>query len=345
MISLDDDLRALPKAELHVHIEGTITPAMTRRLAARNKVDLDPGIFTPDGTAYRWENFLDLVTRVYQAMSLCMKTKEDYAEVTHDYLTRCADEGAIYIEFIAWPGQPKLSGISWKDIIDGMAEGIAKARKERGIDARINLTFERHNSVAVAEHDAGLMLSYPHELIVGLDIAGGEREGDIPQFMPVYQKVLKEFPRPLGVRLHALEGAGPANGRDALKLNPTRLGHGVRVIEDETLLREIVKRGIILEVCPTSNILAGIYPTYKEHPLRRLKDAGVRVCLNSDDPGLFGNSLGMEYQIARDHFGFSDAELLETTRVSIEGSYADKVLKDKMLSALAPRPAARPARG
>jgi adenosine deaminase len=330
---MDGRIRNIPKAELHVHIEGTVTPAVAREIAARNGIKIDPGIFSADGASYRWDGFLDLVTRVYQEMARCLKTAEDYETITYDYLRRCAAEGSIYEEPSGYPGQCKVSDISYRDMVDGMARGIDRARADTGIEARITMSFERHRPGEEAERDADIILSYPHPYIVGMDIAGGEREGDLAQFEGVYKRVLKNFGRPLGVRAHAGENIGPVNVWDALNRLPIdRIGHGVRSIEDPALTAELVRRGVVLEVCPTSNILAvKEYPDYAAHPLRKLYDAGVKLCLNSDDPGLFGNSIGMEYQIAKDRFGFTEEELRGITRTAIESSFAEEELKEKLL--------------
>ncbi|AGH97725.1 adenosine deaminase [Micavibrio aeruginosavorus] len=327
-----DSTRNIPKAELHVHVEGTVRPDIARQLAKKNGVTLPDDIFTPDGQGYQWSGFIDLVTRVYQAMAQCVRTRDDFKTITEDYLDRCAKEGAVYVEIIACCGQTHLSGISYKDMIDGIADGIDAARAKHGIEARINMTFERHRPGVEAQNDADMILSYKHPYIVGLDIAGGEMAGDIPQFLNDYNRVVQNFGRPLGIRLHAAENVGPQNGWDALALNPTRLGHGVRIIEDDTLVNEIVQRGIALEVCPTSNILAGVYPDFAAHPLKKLMDRGVRISLNSDDPGLFGNSIGEEYRVAHDEFGLTRDQLVQVTRDAINDSYADAALKTKLLA-------------
>lgn len=330
------DTLSIPKAELHVHIEGTLLPAAARELAERNGIKLDRNLFTPDGDAYQYKNFIELVTKVYQAVASCMRTKADYETVTYDYLSRCAAENTLYVEMIGCPGQCHRTGLLYRDMVDGMAAGIDRARADHGIEGRINMTFERHRSGVEASKDADMILSYPHSYVVGLDIAGGEKAGDIPQFAWLFERVRKAFGRPLGVRLHAGEGADPSvNIRDALALGVTRIGHGVRVVEDAALMKEVIKRGIVLEVCPTSNIM--IMPQYggdfRNHPLRRLYDAGVKVTINSDDPGLFGAgcSIGSEYAIAMREFGFTEDELTGVTRTAIEAAYVDDALRRRLL--------------
>lgn len=330
---LDPAIRKIPKAELHVHIEGTVTPDMARRLAQKNNVSLDPAIFSADGSRYQWKDFFHLVTAVYDSMAQSIRTKQDYEDITYDYLTRCAAEGSIYEEMIAWCSQGDAVGLSYPDMIEGMAAGIDRAQRDTGIIGRINTALVRHQPFAKVAQEAKTIAAFPHPYIVGLDIAGGEQPGDIPKYQPLFDTIYAGFGRTPGMRLHAGEAVGPQNVWDALALNPrpARIGHGVRSIEDSLLVADLAANGTVLEVCPTSNVLANIYGSYADHPLRKLMDAGVKICLNSDDPGLFGNSIGEEYQVARDHFGFSDAELLTATKTAVQASFAEDAVKKTLL--------------
>lgn len=332
---MTNTVNAIPKVELHVHVEGTVTPEKCRALAAKNNITLPDDLFTDDGHSYHYNGFVDAVTRVYFTIASTIKTAADYEDVTYDYLRRCAAENTLYVELIVAPGQCAHSGISYRDMIDGVAAGITRARTEFNIESRINLTFERifkassEKVMKKANDDAELMLSYKHDLIVGLDIAGGEDLGDIPQFRSAYMRVMNEFGRPLGCRMHAAENASAQNARDALDFGVTRIGHGVQVIMHPQTIAMLRNADVMLEVCPTSNILAltHLWPTYESHPLRELYDSGLHICLNSDDPGLFHTSIGREYQIALDHFGFTDKELFDVTRDAIGASFAPDDIK------------------
>ena len=328
---MDSKIRPLPKAELHVHIEGTVTPEMARKKAASHGMVLPDDIFSEDGKRFAWADFLDCVTRVYDAVASTIRTKQDFTDITYDYLKRCAQENAIYVEVIASPDHCERLGLSYKDMIDGMVDGIDKANKETGIEARINTTLVRHLPMSDVKKSADTIISYPHPYIVGLNLAGGEKEGDIPQFAPIIEEIRKKVPSIVGFGPHASEAAGPKNILDAINLNPTRIGHGVRAIEDPKAIKAVIDNNIVLEVCIDSNRLAGIYPDYKSHPLRDLINQGVRVTLNSDDPGLFGNSIGTEYQIAKDHFGLNENQLLQITRTAIEAAYVDAGVKQRLM--------------
>jgi adenosine deaminase len=138
----------------------------------------------------------------------------------------------------------------------------------------------------------------------------------------------------LGCSVHAGEWAGAESVRAALELPVTRIGHGVRAIEDPALVAEIAERGIVLECCPTSNVVLGVFPSFDAHPLPALRDAGVRVTLASDDPPYFGASVGGEYAVARERFGMNDAELIALTRTAIEASFAEPPLRASLQARL-----------
>lgn len=331
MLALDPDILALPKAELHVHIEGTVTPGMARQKAAQHGIVLPPEIFTADGQSYVWHDFVDLVTRVYDAVAQTIRTAQDYEDIAYDYLKRSAAEKCIYTEFIVSPDHAQRFGLPYKDMVEGIARGIDRARADFGIEARMNAALVRHLPQADIDAAARTIAGFRHPYVVGLDLAGAEKSGDIPRFRPVFKFIKDQTSGAMGWRIHAAEAAGAENARDAMNVNVRRIGHGVRSIEDPALVAELARRGTHLEICPTSNVLAGIYPDYKSHPLKKFLDSGVRLSLNSDDPGLFGNSIGMEYQVARDSFGFSLRDLLSITRMAVEDSFADDATRRNLL--------------
>lgn len=338
-MEIDESVKKIPKAELHVHIEGTVTPQMAKTLAGRHGMILPEDIFSDDGQSFVWNDFLDCVTRVYGAAADTIRTAQDYEDVVYDYLKRSADEGCIYTELIAYPAHVRHlkekfpdNDLTYQGMIDGIVRGIDRAHNEAGIDARINVTFVRHDSEEMNRQAIDDVCAYPHSYIVGLDLAGGEQEGDIADYKDLFDEIQARFGRKLGVRAHAGEAAGPQNVHDAMDiLNVSRIGHGIRANEDVNAVKKLVGRNVVLEVCPTSNILlVKETPDFASHPLRKLKGQGVKITLNSDDPGLFGNSIGTEYQIAKDEFGFTHSELVEATKTAIEASFADPKLKSAL---------------
>ncbi len=327
---MDEAIRRLPKAELHVHAEAMMTPDYVRAKAKEKGIKLDDDIFTPDGRRFTWKDFSDCVMRVYDQMASVITTAQDYEDITYDYLKRSAAENCIYTEIIISPDHCERIGIPYKDMVDAMARGIDRARADFDIEARMNATIVRHLPMETVQNTADIIISYPHPYVVGLDLAGAEKSGDIAQFRPVFKKIKDATDGRMGWRMHASEAAGPENARQAIDMHVTRIGHGVRAIEDPELVDELVRRKTVLEESLTSNDLAGIY-SFDKHPVRKLYDAGVRICLNTDDPGLFDCTIGSEYQLAHDKFGFTERELVGITRTAIEAAFADEPTRQKLL--------------
>jgi adenosine deaminase len=316
----------IPKAELHVHLEGTAPPALIRRLAERNDLPVPDGVFDgPDRFAYT--DFLDFL-KTYDRAASVIRTAEDYREVTYEYLASCARDGAIYVELIVSPDHAALVKLDPVEHLDAIARGIDQARRDHAIESRILLTAIRNLGAEQAVRVARYAASKPHPYVVGFQMAGDEENFPAGDFKEAFDIAAEAG---LGCTVHAGEWAGPESVRAALELPVTRIGHGVRSIEDPALVEELAERGIVLEVCPTSNVVLGIYPTYEEHPLPRLMDAGVRVTLGSDDPPYFGASIGGVYAVCRDRLGFDDETLRRITRMAIEGAFCEKTLKQRLI--------------
>jgi adenosine deaminase len=317
-------------AELHVHLEGTAPPHLIRRLAARNGMTVPEGVFAaPD--RFAWRDFLDFLN-TYNLAASVIRTEQDYRDITYDYLAGCAREGAIYVELIASPGHADSVGLSDAEHFGGIAAGIDDARAKFGIEARILAVAVRNFGTPAAEDIARRLAAERHPYVVGFNLAGDEA-GYPPE--PFAEAFAIAAGAGLGCTVHAGEHAGPESVRGALTLPVTRVSHGVRAIEDPALVRELAERGIVLEVCPTSNVATGVYASYAEHPMRALRQAGVKVTLGSDDPPYFGCSIGGEYALARERLGFEEeGELEQITRTAIEASFAEDALKRALLDRL-----------
>ena len=315
----------IPKAELHVHLEGTAPPELIRRIADRNGLELPGGLFAaPDRFAYR--DFLDFLNTYDKAASV-IRTGEDYRDITYEYLVGCAAEGAIYVELTASPDHAKLVGLTDEEHIDGIARGIDDAREEAGIEGRILISCVRNFGVASALEVARYAAERPHPYIVGFSMAGDERNYPPGDYAEAFEIAATAG---LGCTVHAGEWAGPASVRGGLELPVSRIAHGVRAVEDPALVEELAERGTFLECCPTSNVVLGIYPSYDDHPLPRLREAGVRVTLGSDDPPYFGASIGGEYEICREHFGCAEGDLRAITETAIEAAFCEPALKERL---------------
>ena len=316
----------IPKAELHVHLEGTAPPDLIRRLAERNGLPVPEGLF--DGpNRFAYTDFLDFL-RAYDRAASVIRTADDYRDVVYEYLAGCAREGAIYVELTASPDHAALVGMSDEDHMDGIARGIDDARRDFGIEGRVLISCVRNFGVEQALRVARYAAQRPHPYVVGFSMAGDEENFPAADYAEAFAIAAEAG---LGCTVHAGEWAGADSVRAGLGLPVTRIGHGVRAIEDPALVEELAARAIVLECCPTSNVVLGAFPTYEEHPLPRLAAAGVKITLGSDDPPYFGASIGGEYEICAEHFGFDDEALRAITRTAIDAAFCDETLKKSLI--------------
>jgi adenosine deaminase len=320
---------AVPKAELHVHLEGTAPPDLVRRIAQRNGLEIPEGVFAaPD--RFAWRDFLDFLN-TYNLVCSVIRTGEDYRDIAYEYLASCARGGAIYVELTASVDHSRIAGLDDAEHWEGIAAGIDDARADHDIEARILSVAVRNYGVERAIEIAELAAARPHPYVVGFSLAGDEAGYPPEPYLDAYRIAADAG---LGCTVHAGEWAGADSVRGALELPVTRIAHGVRAIEDPALVDELARRQITLEVCPTSNVVLGVFPTYEEHPFPVLRAAGIPLTLGSDDPPYFGASVAGEYAIAQEHFGLSDDELVGVTRTAIEASFAEPELRDVLLTRL-----------
>jgi adenosine deaminase len=319
----------IPKAELHVHLEGTAPPELIRRLAERNGMPVPEGVF--DGPhRFAYTDFLDFLETYDRAASV-IRTGEDYRDVTYEYLAGCAREGAIYVELTASPDHAALVGLSDEEHLEGIARGIDEACRHFGIEARILISAVRNFGVEQALRVARYAAERPHPYVVGFSMAGDEENFPAGDYAEAFEIAVAAG---LGCTVHAGEWAGADSVRAALRLPVTRIAHGVRSIEDPALVDELAERGIVLECCPTSNVVLGAFERYEDHPLPLLRAAGVRVTLGSDDPPYFGASIGGEYAVCAERFGFDDETLREITRTALKAAFCEETLKNDLIRSL-----------
>ena len=310
----------LALAELHVHLEGTAPPALIQRLADRNGLKVPDGVFSsPD--RFQWFDFLDFL-RTYDLAASVIRTEQDYRDITYEYLMGCAAEGAIYVELIVSPDHAASVGLTDEQHYGGIAAGIDDARRDAGIEGRMLVTAIRNFGVDAA---VDIARREHHPYVVGFNLAGDEAGYPASLFTEAYALASE---RGLGCTCHAGEHDGAESVRQALALpGISRISHGVRAVEEPALVEEIAERGIVLECCPTSNVVLGAFPSYAEHPLPRLREAGVRITLGSDDPPYFGASIGGEYAVCEQHYGWGDEVLRGITKTALEAAFCDETLK------------------
>jgi adenosine deaminase len=318
-------MSGIPKAELHVHLEGTAPPELVGRIADRNGLDLPQRLLGSDGR-FRYTDFLDFLAS-YDLAASVIRTQQDYRDITYEYLADCAAGGAIYVELTASPDHAALVGLTDEEHLNAIAQGIDEARADTGIEGRILISAVRNFGVEQALRNARHAAERPHPYVVGFSMAGDEAGFPAHDFAEVYAIVADAG---LGCTIHAGEWAGADSVRAALELPVTRISHGVRAVEDPAVVAELAERGIVLECCPTSNVVLGVYPSYEEHPLPALREAGVKVTLGSDDPPYFGATIAGEYEVCAERMGFSDEELRDVTLTAIEAAFCDEPLRDEL---------------
>jgi adenosine deaminase len=322
-------METLPKAELHVHLEGTAPPELVRRMAERNGVELPGRLLGADGR-FRYTDFLDFL-RTYDLSAGVIRTRQDYRDITYEYLRDCAAGGAIYVELTASPDHARAVGLSDDEHLIGIAQGIDDARRDHAIESRILISAVRNFGVERAIRVARHAAERPHPYVVGFSMAGDEARFPAGDFAEPYAIAAAAG---LGCTVHAGEWDGPQSVRAALTLPITRIDHGVRAIEDPLLVHELAERGIVLNCCPTSNVVLGVYDGYENHPLPTLRAAGVKVTLGSDDPPYFGATIAGEYQVCADRMGLSEHDLREITRTAIDAAFCEDELKTALRARL-----------
>jgi adenosine deaminase len=316
----------IPKAELHVHLEGTAPPDLIRRLAERNGMPVPDGVF--DGPErFRYTDFLDFL-RTYDLAASVIRTGDDYRDVTYEYLASCARDGAIYVELTCSPDHAALVGLSDEEHLDGIARGIDDARRDFEIEGRILVSAVRNFGVEQAVRVARYAAERPHPYVVGFSMAGDEENFPAGDYAEAFETAAAAG---LGCTVHAGEWAGADSVWAGLELPVTRIGHGVRAIEDPRLVDELAAREVVLECCPTSNVVLDAFPSYEEHPLPRLRAAGVKITLGSDDPPYFGASIGGEYEVCSERWGFGDDDLRAITRTALEAAFCEGMLKQRLI--------------
>ena len=319
-------LSALPKVELHLHLEGAAPPAFIRGLAQEKNLDL-PGLFNEDGS-YKFNDFWQFL-KVYEAATTTLQTPNDFYRLTLAVLEESAASGVIYTEIFLSPdfcGRRDL--IAWREYVHAMREAAEIAEKTMGITMRGIVTCIRHFGPEKARQSARCAAETAGDFIVGFGLAGDEKIGKPKDFRWSF-----DMAREAGLRLtaHAGEWDGARSVKDAIHdLDVERIGHGVRAIEDLALIDEIAERGIVLETCPGSNVALGLYPTYRKHPIADLHRRGVKVTVSTDDPPFFHTTMAREYDRLHDAFDWDEPFFREIARSSLDAAFCDADTKTRI---------------
>lgn len=321
----------LPKAELHVHLEGSVEPELALALARKHGRRLPGDEEGPEGLRrhYRFQDFREFV-RLYVAISACMNDAEDFAAIAVDLARKLAAENVRRAEVTFTPMTHVARGVPPDVVLAGLAEGRARAREAHGVELAwvfdiVRIFFDQ------AAPTLELALRGQRDGVIGLGFAGPEApQWPTAPFAPLFARA-----RAAGLRSlpHAGEMDGPSSVWSALRdLQADRIGHGVRSLEDPALLDHLRARQIPLEVCPTSNLGIGLFPRLAAHPLPELLAAGLEVSLASDDPPMFATSVNEEYRRCAAAFGWGAPEIARLAANSVRHSFMAEGDKERLLA-------------
>ena len=316
-----------PKIELHVHLEGTIRPATLLEIARRNDLALPASTVDELTALYEFTDFRHFI-EVWRLTTGCLRTADDFRRVVVDYAAEAASFGAVYLEGIFSPAEHAQRGVGWSEIFAGFAEGAVEAADRYGVTVNLTPDIYRNLDPQLAEECARMCVRHRDGRIVGFGLGGLESAVPASVFARAFA-----IARDGGLALvpHAGEAAGADSVREILGYDPARIRHGIRAIEDPGVLADIVDRGIVLDVCPTSNLRTRVVGALTEHPLPVLRAAGVPCTINTDDPAMFGTDLGREYEAAAS-LGVSAADAYQA---GLAGALCDDATRAR-LAALVP---------
>jgi aminodeoxyfutalosine deaminase len=329
---IQDFIRSLPKAELHLHLEGTILPSTLVELSARH--DSRSLTLAEAEAIYRFTDFTEFIES-FKAVTRRLKDPEDYELAAWRMMQQLYAQGIVHAEVYISVGVIYL----WRNFDPACFEPIfaalerARERGERELGLSLYWIFDAVRHFTVEEADrvfrkaAEMRVHYPS--IIGIGLGGDERRTGSEPFRALYDRARAD-----GLRLtnHAGETTGPEAIWEALSIGSERIGHVLSAIEDSALLQELKVRSTPMELNPTSNVRTGVCSTFADHPLRRYFDLGLLVTLNSDDPAFFGSDLANEYLLAHAQQGFTRDELRQLAANSIRASFLPDSDKSRWLA-------------
>lgn len=327
-MSQADLIARLPKAELHLHIEGSFEPELMMSLAERNRIDLPFRTLEDARAAYNFSNLQEFLNLYYQGMQV-LRTEQDFFDLTWAYLLRAKADNVRHVEMFYDPQAHTERGVAFGTVTEGILAAIRKAEKELNISSYLILSFLRH----LSEEDGFALLeeSAPwHQHFIGVGLDSSEMGHPPLKFERLFHRC-----RELGFKLcmHAGEEGPPAYVREALiDICVDRIDHGNRSMEDAELLEILRERQIPLTNCPLSNLSLCVLRDLKDSPVKAQLEAGLLVTVNSDDPAYFGGYIGENYRKVADALSLSDAQLVQLARNSFTGSFLPDTDKQNYLA-------------
>lgn len=324
-------IAGLPKAELHVHIEGTLEPELMVALARRNNVALPYADVDAVRAAYSFGNLQDFLDLYYQGMNV-LQQEQDYYDLAMAYLRRAAEQNVLHAEIFFDPQGHTDRGIPFRTVIDGLWAAMKDAERSYGLTTSLILSFLRHLDEAAAERTLDEAMPW-RERFIGVGLDSSEKGHPPSKFRRVFARA-----RSLGLKAvaHAGEEGPPGYVREALDLlQVQRIDHGNRALEDDALVARLAQEQMPLTVCPLSNLRLCVVPDMTQHPLRRMLQAGLVATVNSDDPAYFGGYMTENFAAVQQALGLTRDEIVTLAGNGFRAAFLDEAAKQRHLAALA----------
>ena len=321
-------IRSLPKAELHLHLEGAVEPATLLEL--RHLHGMEGATLAEIEQLYNYTDFNGFLM-AFKDVTGHLRTPDDYELITYRMMEQLKSQNVLHVEVFVSVGVCLWRKLDFPAIFEGMERGRERGQRDFGVSLLWIFDAVRNFGREKAEEVVDLAIRYRDRNVVGFGIGGDELQGPAEVFKDTFARAADHG---LHLTAHAGENAGPESIWGALNLKVERIGHGLTAGQDPELIEELAQRQIPIEICVTSNMRTGCCPDVKQHPVRRYFDAGLMLTLNSDDPAMFHTSLNAEYQLVQETFDFSDDHLRELARNSFEASFLPAEKKVQFLNLL-----------
>ena len=328
--SLKSFIQKIPKAELHVHIEGTLEPELMFQLAGRNNIKLKYPSVDELRNAYTFHNLQSFLNIYYEGTKVLI-IEQDFYDLTLEYLEKRHLENVLHAEIFFDPQIHTSRGVKFETVINGINNALKDGEKKFKLSSKLIMCFLRHLSEKSAMETLEESIPYKDK-IIGVGIDSAEWGNPPSKFTRVFKRAMSLGYLPVA---HAGEEGPPEYIWEAIdKLKVLRIDHGVRCLEDKLLVEELIKRKVPLTVCPLSNIKLSVFKTLKEHNLKKLLNMGLLVTINSDDPAYFGGYVNQNFLETATALNLNKEEIFTIAKNSFEASFLDEAQKKKMISQL-----------
>jgi len=323
-------IKNLPKAELHLHIEGSFEPKLMFEIAKRNKIKIPYNSVEEIEEAYKFNCLQDFLDIYYQGAGV-LTTEQDFYDLTYSYLQKCAVQNVRHTEIMFDPQTHTERGISFETVINGISKACDDAEKKLNITSLLIMSYLRHLSEEEAFNTLKDSIPFKTKITaVGLD--SSEKGNPPSKFKNVYKASVKEGYIPVA---HAGEEGTADYVWEAIDiLGIKRIDHGNNSLQDEKLIQEIIKRDLALTVCPLSNTALQVVDNLKNHPLKKMMDLGLKVTINSDDPAYFGGQVNKNYEEIQQALNLSKYDLYSLAKNSFQYSLLNETKKQEYITEL-----------